>query len=1077
MKQRFLLVLSALLTTALALAGPVSKEEAKSKAAEFMSSRYAASRGTVSTAEPLMVLDRGDYFVFNMGTDDGFVIVCGDDRAPAILAYSDRGTFDAQNIPTNMQAFLQGYADEIQHMPETAAARAEAPKKVVKQTISPLIETIWNQDRPYNNLCPLFLNTTERCVTGCVATAMAQVMFYHKWPDQVAKDIPAYDGGRSWSGYGKIHVDGVAAGSVLDWSKMWLAYPYYKSSVAEASLGADEQAANLAVAQLMAYCGRSISMDYANGSSGGSMGSIYNAAQSLVEYFDYDAGIQYVNRTNYSSAEWTNLLYTELAENRPVLYGGQSSGGGHAFVVDGYEGGYFHVNWGWGGDYDCHVLLSEMNPYNNSGIGASSSDDGYSFLQDAIIHVQKNVGTVVPEEPAVMGTGSIATTGETTLTRGGDGNFTVPMTMATWNLSGSTNTFDIGYGVYDANGNTLQKAFLCATSREYNPTYGDPALSATLSFGDGWADGSYRIVGISRVTGSDTWNKNSVSDSRYLLAVIKANQMRLLTPSVDIKASGISVEGTKKAQSGHTVTATIQNLSTDYNGYLYLFANGKLVGGKIVEVAALGSTTFSIDFYPETAGTYTLKLTTDIAGTTVIGSGSVTIESADVAEEIVFDNKVYADVDASYLTNVDMSTYTVDADKNITVDAYSQNSGVRVRFINNTADAVSKVFVAFAKYNESTHEYNVYSWGTTSYNIPANGQTQWFVYGSSVTNGIGKYEIRLYKNGSVSDENLLDNHFHFELVKGYSEVTATGETKMVKVTGSDATVADDALSAELDATMFADVHPNSNPNTLYVITNGSTPASLSGKNVVDGTKETADKIALSDGNSFETPVDFTAKEITYKRTIATGTDGTGSGWTTIVLPFDVAEVTVGGVAKDWFHSSTDTNKDFWVKKFVDDGAGNVYFDYADKIEAYTPYIIAVPGNKWGAALSLAGKEIVFKGADAHLRSGAKASLLGDEYKFAGTMKTAALTDAYILNAAGSQFAKGAGTVEPFRAYFQSLTPTGVSSLFIVSADETTSIQSLPADIQTPTVYTLDGRRVSGSAKKGVYIINGKKVIK
>ena len=94
MKQRFLLVLSALLTTALALAGPVSKEEAKSKAAEFMSSHYAASRGTASTAEPRLVLDRGDYFVFNMGTDDGFVIVCGDDRAPAIPAYSDRGTFD-----------------------------------------------------------------------------------------------------------------------------------------------------------------------------------------------------------------------------------------------------------------------------------------------------------------------------------------------------------------------------------------------------------------------------------------------------------------------------------------------------------------------------------------------------------------------------------------------------------------------------------------------------------------------------------------------------------------------------------------------------------------------------------------------------------------------------------------------------------------------------------------------------------------------------------------------------------------------------------------------------------------------
>ena len=1073
MKQRFLLILSLMLTAVMVQAGQVSKEEAKSKAEQFKAARHANIRGNANANSVKMVFDGSAFFVFNIGNSDGFVIVSGDDRTPAILAYSDAGSFDPQNIPENMKAFLQGYADEMKFFPKTATARAEAQKRVVKQTIAPLLKTTWGQDRPYNNLCPMFLKTTSRCVTGCVATAMVQLMYYHKWPETISTDIDAYDCKTSWSGFGKIHVDGVAAGSAINWGDMWTGYPYRGSSVEESSLDAAEQTADLAVAQLMAYCGRSVTMEYRNNANGGSTASLYNASKALVQYFDYDPALQYVNREDYTTKDWENLIYTELKEKRPVMYSGQSTGGGHTFMVDGYEGGYFHVNWGWGGAYDCHVLLSEMNPYSNSGIGASSTDDGYSYDQSAVINAHKNIGEIVAPSPIVMSTGNDLTATATSVTRGTDGNFTVEVDMKTWNWSGSANTFDIGYGVYDANGKTPLYVKSCVEGATHGVNSGYPSLPGELSFGKDWADGIYYIVGVSRVTGVKEWSKNKYSNSRYLTAVIEGDQMTILSTNVDITVTDLTIEGNKEANSVQHVKATIQNNSSIFGDYLYLLVDDELKGGKYFEVDALKTKVFDITFVPTTAGTFTVKLAYDTKGTDVLTSGVVTITAP--GEGTTYEG-VYADVDLSSLTNVDLSTYTVDTDKNIFVKAFSKSSAFKVRFVNNSESSVDGVFVAIWKYNEFTGKYQSYTWGTSAYNLSPKSESYWISYGE-IMKQLGKYEVRLYKNAKMEDANLIDNHFHIELAKGYVKLTETGAKEIVDEAGSEATIGDDALSVEIDGSLYTDVHPNSNPNTVYVITGGSIPPSLAEKNVVDPYLTSA-KITLFDGSGFGSTANFTTTEISYTRSISTGTDGTGNGWTTIVLPFDVDEVTVDGVKKDWFHNSADTGKDFWVKKFVDDGTGKVYFDYADKIEANTPYIIAIPGDKWGAAWDLTGKTFEFKGSTAYIRGNANPILIADEYQFVGTTKAQTLSDVYILNAAGNTFEKTSGTVEPFRAYFESLILNSASSLMIDAYDEeVTEIQTLPSDIQTPVVYTLDGRRVTGNQKKGIYIVNGKKVIK
>ena len=164
MENKLLLLFNLLLFAAVIQAVPVSKTEAQKKAQQFISGKIAAARGTSTPDLQLATADGDNYYVFNVTGQQGFVIVSGDDRAPEILGYSDEGQFDAANIPSNMKAWLQGYADEIQNMPENvASSRGTGQKRVVKTSINPLLQTLWDQDDPYNLKAPNFVNGRNNC--------------------------------------------------------------------------------------------------------------------------------------------------------------------------------------------------------------------------------------------------------------------------------------------------------------------------------------------------------------------------------------------------------------------------------------------------------------------------------------------------------------------------------------------------------------------------------------------------------------------------------------------------------------------------------------------------------------------------------------------------------------------------------------------------------------------------------------------------------------------------------------------------------------------------------------------------
>lgn len=321
------------------------------------------------------------FYVFNSEAENGgYVIVAADDVAAPMLGYADEGTFDADNIPANMAWWLDQYTQEIKWAidkglttPQAAAPRAARP------SIAPLVSARWNQGDPYNLDCPQIGGT--RCVTGCVATAMAQIMYYHKWPQGAGKGSVSYE----WNG---TTLTKNFSSVTFDWNNMTDTYNS-NSTTAQKN----------AVAKLMSACGYSTKMNYGTGESGAQSQLI---AWALTEYFDYDKGIQTLSRYAYTKSGWDTVIYNELAAKRPVQYTGRTlAGEGHAFVCDGYNDGYFHINWGWGGASDGYFLTSALDP-NDQGIGGAQSGMAFVTDQSIIIGIQKNKGTTTRQQPYIV---------------------------------------------------------------------------------------------------------------------------------------------------------------------------------------------------------------------------------------------------------------------------------------------------------------------------------------------------------------------------------------------------------------------------------------------------------------------------------------------------------------------------------------------------------------------------------------------------------------------------------------------------------------------------------------------------
>ena len=362
--RKNLIVALAVLMLGTANAGPVTPKRAATVAQNFFNA-LSATKGDAYLELSSSQWQYDGIYLFT-ATDGGFVLVAADDAARPILGYSPNGTIDPANLPPALQGWLQGYQQEVAalrdvkgcpaHVEWYALEQGLTPKDGDSNGVAPLITTFWDQTYPYNGLCP------GGSVTGCAATAQAQVMNY--WQH------PAFGvGSHSYTHYRYGVQSADFAHTLYDWANM-PTMATYGSSLAEKE----------AVATLMYHCGVSLEMDYSpDGSAAAGLAGMPgypSIDNSLKDYFGYSSQMRVVFKDfGYTNDQWRNMLTAELDQRHPIVYAGSGDAGGHGFVCDGYDSrGYVHFNFGWSGRGDGYFPVDSISP-GTGGVGGGS----YSF--------------------------------------------------------------------------------------------------------------------------------------------------------------------------------------------------------------------------------------------------------------------------------------------------------------------------------------------------------------------------------------------------------------------------------------------------------------------------------------------------------------------------------------------------------------------------------------------------------------------------------------------------------------------------------------------------------------------------
>jgi len=499
--------------------------------------------------------DKPVYYVFNVNSSAGFVIVSGDDLTEPVLGYSTTGKFDEAHLNPAATKWMDNYKKQIVYVKENVHQTTDLVSQkwlkyfnnvpvVVKssrgtQAVNPLCQTQWNQAPNENGMCPYSAQYGERCVTGCVATAMAQVMKFWNYPAQGV-------GNHSYNDQNF----GTQSANFGNTTYNWAGMPNTLSS------------ANANVATLMYHCGVAVEMHYGVGATGGSSAYVVSSqspVQACAEYayktyFGYDpASMQGIVRDNYSDQQWVSTLKGELDAGRPIQYAGFGQGGGHTWVCDGYDqNDFFHQNWGWGGNSDGFFSLNNLDP---SSLGAGGGTGGFNSGQQAVIGIKPLNGGGGGGGGGTINQNGIQLYAATTVSANPfqtGGAFSVNADIAN---TGSTNfTGDFAAALFDNNG------VYVTTIQEFTNQTAQAGFHYPVTFSTGQLNlipGIY-IIGIYYKNGTN--NYSLINQGSYNNPV----SITVTAPYSDIQMAGgttISPSTVVKNQSV-TVTAQIGNAGT-----------------------------------------------------------------------------------------------------------------------------------------------------------------------------------------------------------------------------------------------------------------------------------------------------------------------------------------------------------------------------------------------------------------------------------------------------------------------------------------------------------------------------------
>ena len=1009
-----------------ASAGHVTQNQAKSEALAFIQQKQGTSKALKFAAAANRLqsasADNAYYYVFNVADNGGFVIVSGDDRTNPILGFSDEGNFDANKIPANMKSWLKGYEEQIKALDSMSDSEAKtllaAPKLRAtvdtRNSIAPMITTKWDQATPYWNECPEFMTIEdgdtigELGYTGCVATAMSQIMKFYEYPAQTSQVIPAYsftysDGNYNYS---TVQMEELPI-TTFDWAHMKDSYT-----------GAEDEVYTTAVAHLMLYVGCSIKSQYGVSATGAYTDDIPKG----FAQFGYGSKLAY--RNDYTQEVWEGMVYDELAAGRPMIYNGTAgSGGGHSFICDGYEyGNYYHINWGWGGMGNGYFQLAVLNPH-ESGIGGSSSAEGYNMKQNIVYNVIPG-GTAPHEDPAEPELTCTAVSGPTGWDRD---RVSDPFKIYKSKIvkvsfsdhSGTGKKFKAALalqnpadGTFTVLPNSEDYAYLTVTTSAQGETrqFGSGIASNAsnvIKFGAGLT-GTYHLVGVYQVEGTSEWKVMKEADRHYL-EVNMTNTYCTGTqhPIINLQATNWEFTGGERVGLSEQVHVTLKNNSVDrFYGDLYLD-----FGGQQIDEYSQYTTVVTAEVKPGEENTITFNVTPASAGTKTvrimrqedydyetIGQTTVTIGESAEAEELNLSVVIQAENAVPAETEGDFDVI------------YDTHARFSAAITNHSNGEYNKYVLAPLFLVEKNADGTVAGGSMVTYKqltiSLAAGETKTFYFDFDNLAPGSTYAMNIYARNNVPTEqegSHVDNivkpgeSVYYDVLPGIITWTANGTRTGVKpVEGFQ--VAGDVVAVSLEGLTLNSIVANQNPNTLYFIDeNATAPAGIENCNIVNGSM--AQNIAIKDGYPFMTPQSFVAQAISYERTFTKARrEGIAENWSTIVLPFTPTTV---------------SNNNLWIERFAQEVDGVVTFSEVNNMEANVPYIIAAKQDAIGTPITWSASNVLMKPEPIAYTS-------GDTYLMTGTFVGETVEEAYAVNAAGSVAKWGNAAVEPFRAYFKEI---------------------------------------------------------
>lgn len=557
--------------TALPLAAQsISSDDAREVARQFFAARttigaqHAPAKVDPVLAYTATTAGTADFYVFNRTADastdsqqaQGFVIVNAADGAEMpILGYSETSTFDYATAPSNLRWWLEQYQ-------KNGVARVPAKAGAARLDIAPLVTTTWGQDEPYNNRVPQPDPIYAAFVTGCTATAMAQIMNYHSYP-ATGRGSNSYT--INYGAFTKTFSANFETAR-YDWSNMLNDYNgSYTAAQADA------------VATLMYHAGVAENSVYADQTSADDR----HSGMALINNFRYSPAMLRGERAYFTDDEWDNTIYSELAAGRPVMYSGSTTKKeGHAFVCDGYRAsdGFFHINWGWEGMSDSYFTLigaKALDP-DSQGTGGAASGQGFTESQSINYNILPTEAGEYPVQACVsdhftVGTDPVVrqTFTSRTIDRSHDGDIPVYIRLASYNNGFATINIKSGVMLrhtatglsYPQFGFEDELELEPGQSKEYfytvSSTNSTPKEYAHFDTSTAPYNGTYEIVPAFTADNGATWHPMATlaSDALPTITIVGGEDAEAVELSFTLSAKEVEV--------GKTVTITPLS---DYTG-------------------------------------------------------------------------------------------------------------------------------------------------------------------------------------------------------------------------------------------------------------------------------------------------------------------------------------------------------------------------------------------------------------------------------------------------------------------------------------------------------------------------------